>query len=268
MDKLHQISREGGFPLCAETLQVLYDNARAVNVLLAGLDLPDNSAVILGSEIESHGHSAYNYLYAVSSGNRRLVRYTMGSGVDLNNAKVNITETHYNVTGSNNTTTIGNVYTLERATIVSTSLNERGWNFYRLEDVLEPAIYNDLLPNLRTQLANTDITLGEDYGNILCKNAKKLRVKLKLAANIPSGSNQVLNTPSYTLTVPMPITIQGAHSLNTVLNFNDNNYTMRALLDGSGLKVYAGEILDVLAPSGTTWYSQGWTMYINSEILL
>ena len=81
MDKLLNISREGGYPLCAETLQVLYDNARAVNVLLAGLNLPNNTAVILGSEdYSSRLEVYYSYLYAVTSNGRRLVRYTQATG--------------------------------------------------------------------------------------------------------------------------------------------------------------------------------------------
>ena len=271
MDKLLNISREGGYPMCAETLQVLYDNARTVNVLLAGLNLPNNSAVLLGAENGAVAHNGHRYLYAFTIGNRRLVRYRLGEGIsltDLSSAKVVITETAFNVTDSNEQP-ISNVYSEERAEIVSTDVATEKWTFYNLKDVLEPAIYKDLLPEFRAQLVNTNVSLDENFSNILCKNDRKLRIKLKMLASVPNINNQVLNSPSYTLQVPMPITVQGAHSLNMVMGYSGNNYTMRAILEGNVLYVYAGEILNSITPTTTTIiYTQSWTMYINTEILL
>lgn len=271
MDKLLNISREGGYPLCAETLQVLYDNARAVNVLLAGLPLPNKSAVILGSEETEAsripaGSFAYTYLYVVSAGGRRLVRYTRNSGVNLSSAKVTITETLNTVYDSGGNE-ISDVYTEERAVIESTDVAAEKWKFYTLKDVLEPGIWNDLLPELRAQLTNTNVSLDENYSNILCKNDRKLRIKLKLNVNT-QYDQQAINVTTYTVDIPLSVTIQGAVLSNMLMKFNDVNYPVKSILEGSTLKAYVGEIFNNIVDSDTTWYHQSWTMYINTEILL
>jgi hypothetical protein len=270
MDKLLNISREGGYPLCAETLQVLYDNARAVNVLLAGLPLPNKSAVILGSEETEAsripaGSFAYTYLYVVSAGGRRLVRYTRNSGVNLSSAKVTITETLNTVYDSGGNE-ISDVYTEERAVIESTDVAADKWKFYNLTDVLEPSLYNNLLPAFQDNLTGTNVSLDENYHNILGKNDRKLRVRLKLDASVSNNPTPV-SSNTYTMDVSIPISIAGAHSLNAVLLCNNQHRPVRATLIGSTIKIYAGEALSSIA-NDTTWYSQSWSMYINSEILL
>lgn len=269
MDKLVNISRQGGYPMCAETLQVLYDNARAVNVLLAGLNLPNKSAVILGTEGYSEAHDGYRYLYVVLNYNRRLVRYDAGAGVsmfDLTAAKVTITETAHNVY-DNNGVEIVDVYREERAVIENTDNANERWTFYHLKDVLELGVYTDLLPQLRTQLANTNVSLDENYGNMLCKNDRKLRVKLKLEASVSNNQTPV-SDDEYTMEVSIPASISGAQSLNAVLFCNNQYRPLRAMLIGTTIKFYVGEALDSIAGPNTDWYSISWTMYVNSEILL
>lgn len=269
MDKLINISRPGGYPLCAETLQVLYDNARAVNVLLAGLNLPNKSAVILGAESGVTSLAGYKYLYVVTTGNRRLVRYDAGAGVsmfDLTAAKVTITETAHNVY-DNNGVEIAGVYSEERAVIENTDNASERWTFYHLKDVLELGVYTDLLPQLRAQLANANVSLDENYGNMLCKNDRKLRVKLKLEASVSNNQTPV-SDDEYTMEVSIPASISGAQSLNAVLFCNNQYRPLRAMLIGTTIKFYAGEALDSIAGPDTEWNSISWTMYVNSEILL
>jgi hypothetical protein len=269
MDKLLNISRQGGYPMCAETLQVLYDNARAVNVLLAGLNLPNKSAVILGSESFATSVAGYKYLYVVTTGNRRLVRYDTGTGVslsDLSSAKVTITETVHDVY-DNNGVEIAGVYSDERAVIENTDNANERWTFYHLRDVLELGVYTDLLPQLRAQLANTNVSLDENYGNMLCKNDRRLRVKLKLEASVSNNQTPV-SDDEYTMEVIIPASISGAQSLNAVLFCNNQYRPLRAMLIGTTIKFYAGEALDSIASPDTEWNSISWTMYVNSEILL
>lgn len=253
MDKLLNISREGGYPLCAETLQVLYDNARAVNVLLAGLNLPNKSAVLLGAENGAAALNGYRYLYAFTTGNRRLVRYRLGEGVsltDLSSAKVVITETAFNVTDSHEQP-ISNVYSEERAEIVSTDVATEKWTFYNLKDVLEPAIYKDLLPEFRAQLANTNVSLDENYGNILCENDRKLRVKLKLDVTVQD------HHPVGTLDIPVPVSVSGVYSIDVIIFWSSNSYkSAHVILDRDRLKM-----------SGFMAITS-FSIYINTEILL
>lgn len=265
MDKLLNISRDGGYPMCAETLQVLYDNARAVNVLLAGLNLPNNTAVLLGAENFATAATGYRYMYAVNNYNRRLIRYTRASGVDLSSAKVTITEVAHDVTNSNEQT-ISGVYSYERAVIESTNDATEKWTFYNLKDVLEPSLYTDLLPELRTALVNTAVSLDETYGNILGKNDRKLRIKLKLNASVSQNPTPVSDV-AYTMDISLPVNVAGAHSLDAVILCNSQYYPVHATLIGTTLKIYVGEGLNKIA-NGTIWYSQSWSMFINSEILL
>jgi hypothetical protein len=269
MDKLLNISRPDSYPLCAETLQVLYDNARAVNVLLAELNLPNKSAVILGTESFAMSVAGYKYLYVVTTGNRRLVRYETRADVlmsNLTSAKVTITETTHNV-HDNNGVEIAGVYSEERAVIENTDNANERWTFYHLRDVLELGVYTDLLPQFRAQLANTNVSLDENYGNILCKNDRKLRVKLKLEASV-SNNPTPISSEEYTMEVSIPAGISGAQSLNAVLLYNSQYRPLRAMLIGTTLKIYAGEALDSIVGSQTEIYGQAWTMYVNSEILL
>ena len=171
----------------------------------------------------------------------------------------------HDVTDSNEQT-ISGVYSYERAVIESTSNANEKWTIYNLKDVLEPALYADLLPGLRTALTNTTVSLDETYGNILGKNDRKLRVKLKLNASVSQNPTPVSDV-AYTMDISIPVSVAGAHSLDAVIFCNNQYCPVHATLIGTTLKVYAGEGLNKIA-DGTTWNSQGWSMFINSEILL
>lgn len=265
MDKLIDISRESGFPLCAETLQVLYDNARAVNVLLAGLNLPNKSAVILGTENLATAATGYRYMYVVFNKNRRLVRYTTATGVsmlDLSSAKVTITITTMDV-HDNMGNTIEGVYKEERAVIENTNVEAEKWKFYKLKEVLEPAMYTDLLPEFRAQLANTNVSLAENYGNILCKNDRKLRVKLKLVRQ--SSAN--LHGMTLSFTVSLPGDIAGVYPLNALLYVHGEYHTFGAVLENGALKLNTSSVYNDIDPV-TQWIVTNQTIIINSEVLL
>lgn len=267
MDKLVNISRQGGYPMCAETLQVLYDNARAVNVLLVGLNLPNKSAVILGTEDYSEAHDGYRYLYVVLNYNRRLVRYDPGAGVsmfDLTSAKVTITETAHNVY-DNNGVEIVDVYREERAVIEYTDNANERWTFYRLKDVLELGVYTDLLPQLRAQLANTNVSLDENYGNVLCKNHCKLRMKLRLTKDF--GSNVIVTTDS-TIQINFPANIQGTYPMNLWLEIGDYLLQADAVLSGGVLTIRYGAALKQYHGFTGTTQASSIDMVINSEVLL
>lgn len=272
MDKLLDISRQGGYPLCAETLQVLYDNARAVNALLAGLKLPNKSAVILGAENGNTALADYRYLYAVTMGNRRLVRYTTGAGVsmfDLSAAKVTITETDRSIF-DNNGVEIANVYREERAVIENTNVEAEKWKFYTLKEVLEPAIYTDLLPEFRAQIANTGVELDESYGNILCKNDNKLRIKLKLVRDYSSHPQRVVADTIWNINAAINFGINNSCPINAIMNANDSWWSIDANLSNSGIQLrlgqgYAQAYEDIAA---VNTYVYRYLVIINSEILL
>ena len=267
MDKLLNISRQGGYPLCAETLQVLYDNARAVNVLLAGLNLPNKSAVILGSESFATSVAGYKYLYVVTTGNRRLVRYDTGTGVslsDLSSAKVTITETVHDVY-DNNGVEIAGVYSDEWAVIENTDNANERWMFYHLKDVLELGVYTDLLPQLRAQLANANVSLDENYGNMLCKNHCKLRMKLRLTKDF--GSNVIVTTDS-TIQINFPANIQGTYPMNLWLEIGDYLLQADAVLSGGVLTIRYGAALKQYHGFTGTTQASSIDMVINSEVLL
>lgn len=271
MDKLLNIGRQGGYPLCAETLQVLYDNARAVNVLLTGLGLPNKTAVIMGAE--SGATLAYRYLYVVTGinnfgVNHRLVRYTLGGGVsmsDLSSAKVTVTETAKDV-HDNNGNTIPGVYSEERAVIEHADSASERWTFYRLKDVLEPAIYKDLLPDFRTQIANTNVSLDEEYGNILRMNKNKLRVKLKLQRTFVIGRAVSQNTVWTGLSIPFAPS--GTYPLNAIARINNDWYSIGAFLSDGNITLRMGQGYAQALDLGITNLVSSQVVIINSEVLL
>lgn len=270
MDKLLNIGRQGGYPLCAETLQVLYDNARAVNVLLAGLGLPNKTAVILGAESGATAAGGYRYLYVVTNFgiNRRLVRYTLGSGVsmsDLSSAKVTVTETSMDV-HDNNDNTIAGVYSEERAVIEHADNASERWTFYHLKDVLEPAIYRDLLPEFRTQIANTNVSLDEGYGNILGINENKLRVKLKLQRTFVIGHAVSQNTVWTGLSIPFAPS--GTYPLNAIARINNDWYSIGAFLSDGNITLRMGQGYAQALDLGITNLVLSQVVIINSEVLL
>ena len=268
MDKLLNIGRQGGYPLCAETLQVLYDNARAVNVLLAGLGLPNKTAVFLGAESGAIAAGGYRYLYVVTVGNRRLVRFTLGAGVstsDLSSAKVTVTETEKDV-HDNNDNTIAGVYSEERAVIEHADNASERWTFYRLKDVLEPAIYKDLLPDFRTQIANTNVSLDEEYGNILRMNENKLRVKLKLQRTFVIGQAVSQNTVWTGLSIPFAPS--GTYPLNAIARINNDWYSIGAFLSDGNITLRMGQGYAQALDLGITNLVLSRVVIINSEVLL
>lgn len=269
MDKLLNIGRQGGYPLCTETLQVLYDNARAVNVLLAGLGLPNKTAVILGAESGATAAGGYRYLYVVTVGNRRLVRYDLGSGVstsDLSSAKVSVAETAKDV-HDNNDNTIAGVYSEERAVIEHADNASERWTFYRLKDVLEPAIYRDLLPEFRTQIANTNVSLDEGYGNILRVNENKLRVKLKVTRFI--GQHLVGYDKNSAIDIPnIPNIPSGTYPLNAIVLIDGRWRSMAASLSNGTMSLGFGQAFAQANGVNSGLISGEVTVIINSEVVL
>ncbi len=277
MDKLLNIGRQGGYPLCAETLQVLYDNARAVNVLLAGLELPNKTAVIMGAYSGTEASNGYRYLYVVTGYgnigvNSRLVRYTTGAGVsmlDLSSAKVTITETEKDV-HDNNDNAIPGVYREERAVIEQADSASERWTFYRLKDVLEPAIYKDLLPDFRTQIANTNVSLDEGYGNILRMNENKLRMKLKLQRTFNSSNylGQAVNSNTVWSGLSIPFAPSGTYPLNAIAFINGGWYSIGAFLSDGTITLRMGQGYAQAFDSGIQTYAMSQVVIVNSEVLL
>lgn len=259
MDKLKNIQREVGFPICAETLEVIAECRRVLDTSLHYLKLPDKTAVILGAT------DGRGYMYVYLEGRiSKMVRFSVANliGLNRNSAKVVFQSENFSVTDEHNVT-YDDVYAIETATISNTNVSGEKWKIYDLDEIIEPAAYENLLSLLTL---SSPVSLDTDYSNILSSNDKKLRIKLKLNFSVSSNSITVLTSPGYKNQITLPITIDGACSVNAALIVNNNSRSVRAILAGNNLTIYSGEVFEELTDS--IWYSQSWSVFVNSEVLL
>lgn len=270
MDQLLDITREGGYPLCAETLQVLYDNARCFNTFFRGLNLPGKSVILLGAENLQQAGAGNRYaIVSIPAGHttmQKIVRYLTPYS-DATYRKVVITEVEKSVYDSNGNEIQG-VYSEETAEIVAADNEGESWKFYDLKDVIELALWEDILSSLNLQTSQTGtFTLDGDYANFMRKNERAVQMKLKINASV-SGSTNALNRDGYAVSFGLTSSLNAVGCVNVVLDCDDKTETTHAVIKGGQMTIYAGTALKKIASSDTEWYTKSWTMYVNGEVLL
>lgn len=270
MDKLLDITREGGYPLCAETLQVLYNNARCHNALFRGMNMPDKSIVLLGPEnlSESVAGNRYAIVTTIAAGyrNSRIVRY-VNSAPSSTYKKVVISEVEKSVYDSNGNEIQG-VYSEETAEIVAADNESESWKFYDLKDVIELALWEDILSSLNLQTSQTGtFTIDGTYANFMRKNERAVQMKLKINASV-TGSTDVLNSDGYAVSFGLTSSLNAVGCVNVVLDCDNQIETTHAVIKGGQMTIYAGTALKKIASSNTEWHSKSWAMYVNGEVLL
>lgn len=293
MDQLNNINANDGFPLCAETLQVLYDNAVLANRMLSGLRLSNNTAIIL-HEFDAIGNifTGYAYVY-MSQGGNRIVKYERSTSVQFSSAKIIITSTSQNV--SVNQHTYQNVYVTESAIIGTENTDANKWKFYWLNEVIEPAMFEDKLSDLTYGGASNGVTfsatpdLVSNAENIFSRNGSKMRIKLAISLNATAFANgdifkyniDTISINEFTHVIytgmsglqPKYITNGVAYPVNAIMKISGSFYGIEAYIyaDNLGSKLYF-EIGKMAALNGFTQvgghYSANGTIYVNSEVLL
>ena len=94
MDRLLNIGRDDGYPLCAETLELLHKNVQLLETVLNGLNLPRHTIVRF-----PYGDFAYVQTVDSTSGRGEILK--IGTGGTLSNSAV----VSYSITSSNVTIT-------------------------------------------------------------------------------------------------------------------------------------------------------------------
>ena len=94
MDRLLNIGRNDGYPLCAETLELLHNNVQLLETVLNGLNLPRHTIVRF-----PYGDFAYVQTVNPASGRGEILK--IGTGGTLSNSAV----VSYSITSSNVTIT-------------------------------------------------------------------------------------------------------------------------------------------------------------------
>ena len=98
MDRLLNIGRNDGYPLCAETLELLHKNVQLLETVLNGLNLPRHTIVRF-----PYGDFAYVQTVDSNSGRGEILK--IGTGGTLSNSAVesySITSYNVTITDSNN----------------------------------------------------------------------------------------------------------------------------------------------------------------------
>ena len=98
MDRLLTIGRYDGYPLCAETLELLHKNVQLLETVLNGLNLPRHTIVRF-----PYGDFAYVQTVDSTSGRGEILK--IGTGGTLSNSAVvsySITSSNVTITDSNN----------------------------------------------------------------------------------------------------------------------------------------------------------------------
>lgn len=245
MGELLHINRQGGYPLCAETLEILNENSEMMRWLFSTI-VTNNSAVILGG----------GYLYVRYNGRNRVVKMNItgdANRLQFENAKVVITDTTYDVTNNNNQT-IEDVYRIGTATIEQTTVASEKWKIYRLSDLLEVRKMNNLLPAFEAGLSGATIStrLNEltlwNEKNVLERNDTRCRIRLNLyvdfepepANNTPFPIQQQIN--SCRLNVPVPIEGNFPLTASMELVSTGVNYSVDACVKNGEIVINLGNI--------------------------
>lgn len=130
MDRLLDISRQDGYPLCAETLELLHTNVQLLETVLNGLNLPQHTIVRF-----PYGNFAYVQSNPSTSGRGEILE--IATGANLANDDIHsysITTADYDVEDSNQITYTG-VYqerSLNMSSQSAQSMNVRVYNYNEL----------------------------------------------------------------------------------------------------------------------------------------
>lgn len=286
MDKLN-IPNSGNYPLCLETLKVLYDNATVVNRMMSRLNLANNTAVILSESEHNGNYEGVAYIYTEDGD--RIVKYSRADGVSTDSAKMNITTIDNDV--SSVSETYFSSYTTEIVTIVSENTAANQWKFYELNEVLEPAIFEDKLGDVSYGGKSQGLTFNSNpsiFGdnNIFSRNSNRLRIRLKISVsastftssdyfyfNVDSDADHfhiivISNSTLGYQAIHKPIQTEDIYPLKSFMKVGENVYDIVSYLYNGKIYFKIGKMaLTNLVPENDVYSANG-TIYVNGEVLL
>lgn len=271
MNKLLNISRTDGYPMCAEVLQIIEENSRIIEHVLSGTGIPNNSAVLVDVNIPISRIGRWMFVH--KNGQYKIVKIVNRTAPSLSMAKVVLNEVNYGVTNSLDVT-YEDVYQTQTASIETAATQAEKWTFYEFSDVFELGIYTNQLPSFEAGLPMSTITNGTAISAPVlssgCKlqcNAKHIRLKLIVDIHCRAENNSI---------VKFPIGITGYYPLSamiTPLSSNSANYgqsfSISANIMNENIHVNLGEWLSGLYEMNThEWRECYDRIVINSEVLI
>lgn len=235
MDRLLNIDRPEGFPLCAETLGVLNENSEMFAEWLKRIPLKNRQAVQFG-----------DYLLVCQNLQRRLVKRGAMIAASINQCKLVFTTEAHSVHDSSDNE-IENVWVSEVADIVDETSPTAQWTMLGLNDVFEMKLWYDFLPSFSASLTAATVTDGSfgvlpqihGDGNVMRTNNERLQMKLAIATTIVATSNSTI------LFIPIPAECPDGtrQEVDIEMAASGVHYSARSYIEGGELRVYIGSWL-------------------------
>jgi hypothetical protein len=236
MNRLLNIGRTGGFPLCAETLGVLNENSEMLESALLQIPLLGRRcAVVCGSLL----------LTCNEDFRRRLVRIGDDSAASHDACKLVFHTTTHSVHDSQDNV-IEDAWREETADIVDELSPALQWRIFRLEDVFEWRLWNDLTGDFAAMLPMSSV-MGSGYlaeaptlsgdGNVMRMNSNRIQLNFALRCHTYANARTVVK-------IPVPFDgIDGVRLNANLMDSTSANYPVRAMLKGGYMLINIGRWL-------------------------
>ena len=265
MDRLLNISRNGGFPLCAESLEILANNAAMTEELLKAIPIENRTAVFFKGR--------KHVLYCLD-GTNRIALVTGLIPSDLSNCKLTVTTTTHDVTDGDGNTYSSVYETTTAGVSAATDASDR-WKFMEMGDVLATNIWADHLPAFASGLASATLSNGgfnavpSLYGtnNKLKSNGDELRMRLRISVNLKVRTNTVLH-------IPFANDLGGYFRVSANLQRvgTDGNHLLRGYINSNEMVFNLGRLAEEEGWVGSTpnevWADLNAVLFINEEFVL
>lgn len=189
MNRLLDISRQGGYPLCAETLELLHDNVQLLETVLNGLKLPQHTIVRF-----PYGDYAYVQSCNPASGNGEILKITIGTGL-ANNAvgSYTITTTSQSVVDVNEQT-FDDVYEEKGVELRTNVTYWQTVKVYDFDELFEKGMWrNGIFQGYRDRDYNTLTPSDQSAIASMKWNESEIRIRVRVRFdNLPISSSSEL----------------------------------------------------------------------------
>ena len=271
------INRPEGFPLCAETLEVLTDNSEMFSQWLKEIPLKNRQAVIFG-----------NHLLVCQNLQKRWVKLGAVSAASMSQCKLVFhTPVSHTVQDSNGHEYF-DVWLTETADIVDETSPSQQWTLLGLRHVFGLKLWYDCLPSFEAGLpgmvsvlqqveqpsAGTQLHYGRDRitsltlydeGNEMVTNDERARMKVAL-------HYQGLSTAQHVIQLQLPFACPDGVRMEADVQDTATgaHYPIEAYTDGGVLMLCVGRWLrnEGLIPAGSHTASCDVVIRINREVTL
>lgn len=234
MERLLNIEREGGFPLCAQTLQVLNDNSEMFSQWLKAIPLKNRQAVAFGE-----------HMLVCQNLQKRWVKRGTMTAASISQCKL-VFSTVVNPVNIGLNNAIPDVWETETADIVDETSPGAQWTILGLSQVFELGLWYDNLPSLEAVLPSSSVSHGSivslpalhGQDNVLRSNSNRLQIHIALAYTLYARNTSVLS-------IPLPCECPDGTRMEADLEVvsTGKHYPVRAYVESGALLIDIGRWL-------------------------